>query len=647
MTVSRDEEIIDYSPICKAHHNNSLATRTVLERERNTIAKKYETKIEDYTNKITSLEEQLAEWERRAGSLENNVRNTAEEWEVKLADEKRNSRDLQFDLEKAQTKLKGMETELNELRESSSKIDEYEQVLGKLMERNEELEGLAKTAKDELEMAQRQEQVSDRRRTVKMKDLEDMIEEQRITIEQQQETLDESVKTILKLYSLNNENAGDLSVLTEEKLTDMARAMVPPLGSNRSTVPHRKEEDRVDTSGYTSLRPSATARSSTMPPGINASRGREVVKEQLDNCFHEQSRARSRGRTSYSRLTGLDESDRQLDGKVQSQPRPRPHTAMSEDLGINNKNIVPSTSSGAIARHSSRGRGGERTESIRQLTERALTPARDRDRNRSPTASRPISRHRSTAESYDPTGPMSDSLALVPVATTEYSYGGQYDIPPPRSRSVVRREITDDRDRNVVNDYSEVISYNPRPQTYDKHHSSSTVRSNRTHQYNSHNSHNTGNRRDRDRGRVDSHQQTDRERDRRERDKGDQRIIDRNRDRDSRGADKNRGWGGGNDPYYQGASAERGGGYSNPNRSGRDRSSARDRDSRSNHRSSTGDGYGEAKVDAYSYSRRSTRDRSPTGETYFSEDDGARAWRANGGKHHSGGKSGGRSRRDP
>lgn len=119
MTVSRDEEIIDYSPICKAHHNNSLATRTVLERERNTIAKKYETKIEDYTNKITSLEEQLAEWERRAGSLENNVRNTAEEWEVKLADEKRNSRDLQFDLEKAQTKLKGMETELNELRESS------------------------------------------------------------------------------------------------------------------------------------------------------------------------------------------------------------------------------------------------------------------------------------------------------------------------------------------------------------------------------------------------------------------------------------------------------------------------------------------------------------------------------------------------
>jgi hypothetical protein len=619
----------------------------VLERERNTIAKKYETKIEDYTIKITSLEEQLAEWERRAGSLENNVRNTAEEWEVKLADEKRNSRDLQFDLEKAQTKLKGMEAELIEMRESSSKIDEYEQVLGKLMERNEELEGLAKSAKDELEMAHRQEQVSDRRRAVKMKDLEEMIEEQRITIEQQQETLDESVKTILKLYSLNNENAGDLSVLTEEKLTDMARAMVPPLGSNRTTVPRRKEEDRVDTSGYTSLRPSVTARSSTMPSGINASRSREVVKE-LDNSFHEKSRARSRGRTSYSRLTGLDESDRQLDGKVQSQPRPRHHTATPEDLGINNKNVVPSTSSGAIARHSSRGRGGERTESIRQLTERALTPARDRDRNRSPTASRPISRHRSTAESYDPTGPMSDSLALVPVATTEYSYGGQYDIPPPRSRSVGRREITDDRDRNAIHDYSEVISYNPRLQAYDKHHSSSTVRSNRTHQYNSHN---PGNRRDRDRdrGRVDSHQQADRERDRRERDKGDQRMIERNRDRerDSRGADKNRGLGGGNDPYYQGTSAERGGGYPNPNRSARDRSSARDRDSRSNHRSSNGDGYGEPKVDAYSYSRRSTRDRSPTGETYFSEDDGARAWRGNGGKHHSGGKSGGRSRRDP
>lgn len=613
----------------------------MLERERNTIAKKYETKIEDYTNKISSLEGQLAEWETRAGSLENNVRNTAEEWEVKLAEEKRNSRDVQFDLEKAQTKLRGMEAELMELRDSSSKIDEYEQVLGKLMERNEELEGLAKSAKDELEMAQRQEQLSDRRRVVKMKDLEEMIEEQRITIEQQQETLDESVKTILKLYSLNNEKGGDLSVLTEEKLTDMARAMVPRLGSSRPTLSPHHDEDRVETPGYSSLRPSVTARSSTLSSGMNARSGREVEKD-VDKGIHEQTRARSRGRTSYSRLSGLDESDRPTDGKIQPQSRSRQHIAASDDLGMNNKNTGIS---GGIARHSSRGRGSERTESIRQLTERALTPARDRDRNRSPAAQRPISRHLSTTEAYDPTGPMSDSLALVPVAAPEYSYGGQYDIPPPRSRSVGRRELTDDRDRNAVYDspYNEgMISYNPRPQTYEKHHSSSTSRSNRNHQYNSHN---PGNRRDRDR--IDSHQQVDRERDRRERDRGDQRI-DRNRDRESRGADRNRGWGGGNDPYYQGASSERGAGYPNPNRSGRDRSSARERDSRSNHRSSNVDGYGEAKADAYSYSRRSTRDRSPTGETYFSEDDGARAWRGtSGGKHHSGGKAGGRSRRDP
>ncbi len=605
----------------------------MLERERNTIAKKYETKIEDYTNKISSLEEQLAEWETRGKSLENNVRNVAEEWEAKLADEKRKSRDMQFDLEKAQTKLKGMDAELTELRDSSSKIDEYEQVLGKLMERNEELEGLVKSAKDELEMAQRQEQVSDRRRAIKMKDLEEMIEEQRITIEQQQETLDESVKTILKLYSLNNEKAGDLSVLTEEKLTDMARAMVPRLGMSRPTLPPSHDEDREKTSGYTSLRPSTTTRNSTLSSGIATSRDREVGKE-VDNLIHEQSRARSRGRTTYSRFSGLDDSERPSDGKLQPQTRPRHHTNASDDLGTSTKNT---RISGGIARHSSRGRGGERTESIRQLTERALTPARDRDRNRSPVAPRPMSRRLTTtsSEAYDPTGPMSDSLALVPIATPEYSYGGQYDIPPPRSRSVGRRELTDDRERNVVYDppYNEAISYNPRPQ-YDKHHSSSATRSNRNHQYIPQQ---TGNRRDR--GRGDTHLQVDRERDRRERERVDQRI-DRNKDRDSRGADRSRAWGGGNDPYYQGASSERGGGYQNPNRPARDRSRARERDYRSNHRSNTGDGYGEAKADSYSYSRRSTRDRSPTGET-------EEVWRGNAGKHHSGGKTGSRSRRDP
>ena len=111
----------------------------MLEREKNTIAKKYETKIEDYTNKVSSLEERLAEWETQAGSLEDKARKTAEEWEAKLAEEKVRARDVQFDLDKAQTKMKGMENELAEARDSCSKIDEYEQVLGKLMERNEEL----------------------------------------------------------------------------------------------------------------------------------------------------------------------------------------------------------------------------------------------------------------------------------------------------------------------------------------------------------------------------------------------------------------------------------------------------------------------------------------------------------------------------
>ena len=64
-------------------HFIPIPKNQVLEREKNTIAKKYETKIDDYTNKLSSLEEKLSEWETKASSIEDDARKTAEEWEAK------------------------------------------------------------------------------------------------------------------------------------------------------------------------------------------------------------------------------------------------------------------------------------------------------------------------------------------------------------------------------------------------------------------------------------------------------------------------------------------------------------------------------------------------------------------------------------
>ena len=298
----------------------------MLEREKNTIAKKYDAKIDFAENKVQSLEEQLAEWETQASGLESKNRKTEEEWGAKLAEEKRHARETLFSLEKSQTRMKSLEIELTESRKMEAKIDEYEAVLGKLMERNEELEREAKAAKDEMDMAHRQVELADRRRSVKVKDLEGKIEEQRVMIEQQQETLDESVKTILKLYSLNNERGDDLSVLSEEKLTDMARAMVPrvstataSLRQSSQPLPSIMDEGggaggetmlTLTSASYShtnsSIRPSVSQRhtnAATATAGINSSRGRELTEE-VENLIQEQSRARSRGR---NRLGSNDE----------------------------------------------------------------------------------------------------------------------------------------------------------------------------------------------------------------------------------------------------------------------------------------------------------------------------------------------------
>lgn len=158
----------------------------MLEREKNTIAKKFEAKIDELTNKNKTLEDQLSEFESKANALETTNRNTVMELEAKLAAETSRVRELELSTESAvskyNTKMKSVEAEMEELRQSSSKIEEYEQVLGKLMERNAELEAEAKEARNERDMANRQVELSDRRRAVKVKDLQEQVAEQKVSI---------------------------------------------------------------------------------------------------------------------------------------------------------------------------------------------------------------------------------------------------------------------------------------------------------------------------------------------------------------------------------------------------------------------------------------------------------------------------------
>ena len=447
----------------------------MLEREKNTIAKKYDAKIELADGKLNSLEEQLDESEAQVADLESKNRKIEEEWEDKLAEEKRRSLETVSSLEKSQTRIKSLKDELEEAKKTEGRIDEYEAVLGKLMERNEELEGEARAARNEVDTARRQSEMADRRRAVKVKDLEEKIEEQRIMIEQQQETLDESVKTILKLYSLNNEKGGDdLSAVSEEKLNDMAKAMVPRLSSKRSGLSKILDEkgvrDATLASTRTPLRHTATSTASTgtgatsIGTGVNTRLGRNLTEE-VEILMQQQSRARSRGRNSAIGAAAragagaaTEELDSLMDNKTETplglRARSRGRNRLTEELeSIDNGKLGAATLT--AARPKSRGRG-DRTETIRQLTERARTPgkgtAASRDRSQSPLAPLTLGR-RSTLERYDPTGPISDSRALVPVikedSESSYSLGG-IGSPPPQpmaARSSSRRRDKGGGDR--------------------------------------------------------------------------------------------------------------------------------------------------------------------------------------------------------
>lgn len=157
----------------------------MLEREKSTIVKKFEVKIDELSSKNKVLEGQLSEFESKASALETSNRNAVMELEAKLATETNRVRELELTTETAvskyNTKMKSLEAEMEELRQSSSKIEEYEQVLGKLMERNAELETEAKEARDERDMANRQVELFDRRRAVKVKDLQEQVAEQKVS----------------------------------------------------------------------------------------------------------------------------------------------------------------------------------------------------------------------------------------------------------------------------------------------------------------------------------------------------------------------------------------------------------------------------------------------------------------------------------
>ncbi|KAL7491427.1 hypothetical protein ACHAWT_000835 [Skeletonema menzelii] len=393
------------------HANRRFKVKVdMLEREKNAIMKRYDGKMEDSANKIKSLEEQLKEWEGKVGGLETTNRETEKKWEDKLEEEKRYARDLRFDLEKAEDKIKVLEAELVELRDSNSKIEEYEQVLGKLMERNEELEEEAHTVMGEKEMMDRQVELETKRYALKVKELEEKIEEQQVYIEQQQETLDESVKTILKMYSLNNGQGDDMSQMSEEQLTGIARSIVPRASGRQALPTVRDDIPSISAGGFVRRRDTATTS------------GRSRMTDDVETLMLESEsrvRARSRGR-GHQQLGETDIDRPVVRARSRGRPAPRPEDDF-DDMR-------------ARARSKSRGRG-DRTESMRQLTERARTPGRNR--SRSPGGYR-------RDRDYDPSGPVSDSRALVlatPPNDSGRKYGGQYDVPQSSgSRQNSRRE---------------------------------------------------------------------------------------------------------------------------------------------------------------------------------------------------------------
>lgn len=226
-------------------------------------------------------------------------------------------------------------------------------------------------------------------------------------IEQQQETLEESVKTILKLYSLNNGKGDDMTELSEEQLDSITRAMIPRTNT-KATLPSLSERTERPWSRSRSRFDEDMDKSVARAVESARSRGRGDRFDDKGPDVKMAGRAQSRGRDRFDDMDAEKSVARSI--RARSQGRER-----FEDLAIDKP----------VARAKSRGRG-DRSESIRQLTSRALDPGREKNRS-------PLVRRLSSSEMYDPAGP--NSLALVPVAPKEDDRYGHYGGPPPQSSS--------------------------------------------------------------------------------------------------------------------------------------------------------------------------------------------------------------------
>lgn len=279
-------------------------------------------------------------------------------------------------------------------------------------------------------------------------------------IEQQQETLEESVKTILKLYSLNNGKGDDMTELSEEQLDSITRAMIPTRMNTRSTLPSLSER--------------------TERPW---SRSRNRFDEDVDKSVAMAvERARSRGKGRFDDFDAEKSVSRSM-VRARSQGRER-----FDDTAVDKP----------VARAKSRGRG-DRSESIRQLTSRALDPGKEKSRS-------PLARRLSSSEMYDASGP--NSLALVPVTPKEDDRYGHYGSGPPPSSS--RRGGSNAYDR-IDSAYTEGSAYSNALIPYNEYES----RGERRHRGTYHKS------------RYDD--RDERRRDDRRRDRGDDRADDRSR----------------------------------------------------------------------------------------------------------------------
>lgn len=215
-----------------------------------------------------------------------------------------------------------------------------------------------------------------------------------------------------------------MTELSEEQLDSMTRAMIPR-ANTKATLPSLSERTEAPWS---------------------RSRGR--FDEDMDKSIARAvERARSRGRDRFDDFG----ADIKAGGRPQSRGRDR-FDEFDADKSVA-RSMVRARSQGrdrfedaAIdkpkTRDKSRGRG-ERSESIRQLTSRALDSGKEKS---------PLARRMSSNDMIDVSAP--NSLALVPV-TPKDDYGAHYGGPPPTSS---RRGGSNAYDR-VDSAYTESSNY--------------------------------------------------------------------------------------------------------------------------------------------------------------------------------------------